>query len=214
MVGPLCTFLYNAIIIGYQWRFKMKKIILASTSISRKQQLQRLNITFDVIPPLVDEKKLKQKISDHRKLSRELSRSKVQSISKQFNKAIIIGGDTITSFNGSIVSKPKTKENAFKQLKMLNGNEHQVITSAAISVKDKVYIHTIIAKMKMRQLSSEQISRYIEYDQPLHSCGSCRLDSMGISLFDSIDCEDYTSIIGIPLMWTSKILNEHGVAIP
>ena len=97
---------------------------------------------------------------------------------------------------------------------MLNGNEHQIITSAAISVKDKVYVHTIIAKMKMRQLSLEQMLRYIDYDEPLQSCGSCRLDSLGISLFESIDCEDYTSIIGIPLMWTAKILSEHGVLIP
>jgi septum formation protein len=68
--------------------------------------------------------------------------------------------------------------------------------------------------MKMRQLSDEQIKRYIEADEPLHSCGSYRLEALGISLFESIDCADYTSIIGIPLMWTAKKLTELGVSVP
>ena len=60
----------------------------------------------------------------------------------------------------------------------------------------------------------QQIYRYIEIDKPLDSCGSYKLDALGISLFESIDCEDYTAIIGIPLIWTADILTQIGVSVP
>ena len=192
----------------------MKKIILASASASRKKHLQRLKVEFKAITPQINEDTLKNLYKDHLQLSRELSKLKARSVSNEYNHAIIISGDTITSFNGTILSKPRTKENAFKQLKILNGKEHQVITSLVIKAGNREFINTVVAQMKMRKLSDQQIVRYIDVDEPLYSCGSCRLDSMGISLFETIKCEDYTAIIGIPLMWTAKTLSELGVSVP
>ena len=63
-------------------------------------------------------------------------------------------------------------------------------------------------------MTDEQIERYIKIDQPLQSCGSYRLEGLGISLFETIDCDDYSSIIGIPLMWTAKILSQLGHSVP
>ena len=193
---------------------KMKKIILASSSIYRKQQLERLSISFTTISPDVNEEDSKAKGLDHVQLSRELSLLKTRDISRLYDDAVVIGGDTIASFNGIILSKPKTKEKSFEQLKILVGKEHKLITSTTISAYGKEHIHTCTANMKMRELTDEQILRYIEIDKPLNSCGSYRLDKLGISLFESIDCEDYTAIIGIPLMWTAKTLTEIGLSIP
>ena len=192
----------------------MKQVILASTSIYRKQQLERLNTPFSTAAPDVDEEGLKSKGLDHIQLSRELSLLKARNISAEYDEAIVIGGDQVASFNGALLSKPKTKEKAFEQLKALAGNEHQLITSLAIIANDQERLHTCIATMKMRELSDEQISRYIDIDEPLYSCGSYRLEALGISLFESIDCDDYTSIIGIPLMWTAKTLTELGISVP
>lgn len=192
----------------------MKKIILASTSIYRKQQLERLNISFSTAAPNIDEKAFKAKGLDHIQLSKELSLLKARNISTFYDDAIVLGGDQVASFNQTILSKPKTKERAFEQLKSMAGKEHELITSLVIIANGQEYIHTSIAKMKMRQLTDTQISRYIDIDSPLHSCGSYRLEALGISLFESINCEDYTSIIGIPLMWTARKLSELGVSVP
>lgn len=192
----------------------MKPLILASTSIYRKQQLERLNTPFSTAAPDVDEDQLKSQGLDHRQLSRELSLLKARAISALNKDAIVIGGDQVASFNGTVLSKPKTREKAFEQLKVLNGKEHQLITSLAIIANGDEYLHTCIATMKMRELTDEQLLRYIDIDEPLHSCGSYRLEALGISLFESIDCKDYTSIIGIPLMWTAKTLTELGVSVP
>lgn len=175
----------------------MKKIILASSSPYRKEQLKRLNIDFETVPSHVDESVLKENAMDHEKLSVNLALAKVRSVSSESKRCIVIGGDQIASFSNNILSKPKTKEKAFYQLKALSGNKHQLITSLVIVADELEYIHTTIATMKMRNLSDEQIHRYIEKDRPLDCCGSYRLESMGISLFAKIHCDDYTSIIGM-----------------
>ena len=192
----------------------MKQVILASTSIYRQQQLERLNIPFSTAAPNVDEDAVKVQGMDHTALSRELALLKAKDISALHDQAIVIGGDQVASFDGSVLSKPKTKNKAFEQLKALAGKKHQLITSLAVIENGQQHLHTCIATMKMRALSDEQILRYIDIDEPLHSCGSYRLEALGISLFESIDCDDYTSIIGIPLMWTAKTLTEIGVSIP
>ncbi len=192
----------------------MKPILLASTSIYRKQQLERLNIDFSTTAPNVDEEPLKQQGLDHITLSRELALLKARAVSSLYPDAIVIGGDQVASFGSEILSKPKTDERAFMQLTAMSGKEHRLLTSLAIIADGEEYLETTIAKMKMRSLTDAQIRRYIEIDEPLHSCGSYRLEGLGISLFESIDCEDYTSIIGIPLMWTAKILSQLGYSVP
>ena len=174
----------------------------------------RLNIKFSVIPPEVDEDSIKHTETDHRQLSRKLALLKARNVSLLYPQAIVIGGDTVASFNQKLLSKPITMEKSFEQLRMLAGQEHSLFTSLVIIAKEEEYIHSVTAIMKMRDLSDEQIHRYVEIDKPLNSCGSYKLDALGISLFESIDCEDYTAIIGIPLIWTAGILNQIGVSVP
>ena len=192
----------------------MQEIILASSSSSRRKELDRLNFEFSVIPPEVDEDSIKNTETDHLQISRKLALLKARNVSLLHPEAIVIGGDTVASFNRKLLSKPITMEKSFEQLRMLAGQEHSLFTSLAIIVRGEEYIHSVTAIMKMRDLSDEQIHRYVEIDKPLHSCGSYKLDALGISLFESIDCEDYTAIIGIPLIWTAGILTQIGVSVP
>ena len=192
----------------------MQEIILASSSSSRRKELDRLNFKFSVIPPEVDEDSIKNTETDHLQISRKLALLKARNVSLLYPEAIVIGGDTVASFNQKLLSKPITMEKSFEQLRMLAGQEHSLFTSLAIIAKGEEYIHSVTAIMKMRDLSDEQIHRYVEIDKPLHSCGSYKLDALGISLFETIDCEDYTAIIGIPLIWTAGILTQIGISVP
>ena len=192
----------------------MQEIILASSSSSRRKELDRLNFEFSVVSPEVDEDSIKHTETDHLQISRKLALLKARNVSLLYPEAIVIGGDTVASFNRKLLSKPITMEKSFEQLRMLAGQEHSLFTSLVIIAKGEEYIHSVTAIMKMRDLSDEQIHRYVEIDKPLNSCGSYKLDALGISLFESIDCEDYTAIIGIPLIWTAGILNQIGVSVP
>ena len=192
----------------------MRQIILASSSRYRQQQLNQLNLEFRSIDPDVDETLLKTQISDHIALSQALSRLKADSIKRLHPEAIIIAGDQIASFQHRILSKPITEANAFQQLRALSGQQHRLISSIVIYADGQEYINSHIATLQMRALSDQQIDRYIAQDQPLHSCGAYRIEAQGIALFESLDCEDFSAIVGLPLIWTANILNQLGIAVP
>ncbi|NRA42710.1 MAG: septum formation protein Maf [Pseudomonadales bacterium] len=192
----------------------MRQIILASSSRYRQQQLKQLNLDFCSIAPDVDESPLKTQISDHIALSQALSRLKADNIKRLHPDAIIIAGDQIASFQQGILSKPITEANAFQQLRKLSGQQHRLISSVVIYADGQEYIHSHIATLQMRKLSDQQIHRYIAQDQPLHSCGAYRIEAQGIALFETLDCEDFSAIVGIPLIWTANTLNQLGIAVP
>ncbi|EQC47675.1 nucleoside triphosphate pyrophosphatase [Bacteriovorax sp. Seq25_V] len=189
------------------------KLILGSSSIFRQNQLKQFGITFDSVSPELDEDKIKN--SDHSpyEISRELSLAKAQVILQQYPDAIIIGADQVLDFEGQIFSKPKTEEKAIEQLSKLQGKTHKLITSYALVSKDKQIVESVVSSMTMKALTQKQITNYVKRDQPLHSCGSYKLETLGIALFDKIDCPDHSAIIGLPLISLSKALTEFGIEL-
>ena len=192
----------------------MKEVILASTSIYRKELLERLNIEFTCVNPNVDEGEIKTENLSPSALSETLALKKAKAVYKTNSNAIVIGSDQVLSLGSTILNKPIEREIAIQQLQALSGEDHQLITSVAILADDKHDSYTCTAQMRMRKLTPEQIVRYIDTDQPLQCCGSYRLEASGIALFEHIKCDDYTSIIGLPLMWTAKALTRLGRPIP
>ncbi|WP_127716123.1 nucleoside triphosphate pyrophosphatase [Halobacteriovorax sp. HLS] len=189
------------------------KIILASTSKYRSEQLSRITKSFQMSSPSIDEDKYKSDDISPSILATKLATLKALDVQKAHPSDLIIGGDQVLSFEGKIFSKPITKENAISQLRELSGKTHELITATTYIVKEEVIETQVIAKMKMRNLTDEQIENYINRDMPLNCCGSYMLENSGIGLFEEIDCKDYTSIIGLPLMSTANILLKYGFKV-
>ncbi len=142
----------------------------------------------------------------HIKIAETLSLEKAKEVQKSNLDAIIIGSDQVLSFEDEIFDKPMSEKKAIEQLSRLQGKSHQLITSFSVIKKEKVITETVIANMHMKKLENEQIINYVKKDMPLYCCGSYKLESLGISLFDKIECEDDTSIIGLPLLKLIKAL--------
>ena len=106
-----------------------------------------------------------------------------------------------------------SEKKALEQLSRLQGKSHQLITSFSIIRKEKVITETVIANMYMKKLENDQIINYVKKDMPLYCCGSYKLESLGIALFDKIECEDDTSIIGLPLLKLIKALESFDIKI-
>lgn len=191
----------------------MENLILASSSVFRQAQLKQLHIPFTSLSPDVDEDQVKNSALSPLEISRSLSLLKAQAIAKLHPQAVVIGADQVLNFSGEILSKPKTQENAIKQLLKLQGKEHQLITSYALVKNEHEYIDSVISVMKMKKLTLAQIEKYVEIDQPLHSCGSYKLETLGVALFDEINCPDHSAIIGLPLMSLTKALAQFGIAV-
>lgn len=192
----------------------MKNIILASSSPYRKALLERLGINFQCMSPDVDEDFYKEKIKNPLELAEQLAKLKSFAIAKDHADSIVIGSDQLGHLENNILSKPHNFDNAFKQLKMMQGKSHQLITAVTICYQEKQVSFTNITKLKMKELTDEQINFYLRKDKPFDCAGSYKLELCGISLFDSIKTDDQTAIIGLPLLQTARELSKLGVMIP
>ncbi|MBC76764.1 MAG: septum formation protein Maf [Halobacteriovoraceae bacterium] len=192
----------------------MSKIILASSSPYRKALLERLNFEFECISPDLDEDAYKAKISDPIKLAETLAFEKANVIFKQHPDSIVIGSDQLVDFEGEILGKAGNLDNAFQQLKRLSGKPHNLITSYCVLSKGKKHIQTVKTTLTMRQLNDEQIKKYLRNDNPIDCAGSYKLELKGISLFDKIETDDHTAIVGLPLLSLGTYLSEIGLSIP
>ncbi len=190
------------------------RLILASSSSYRQAQLKQLGLDFLSLSPEADEDQFKNKDIAPLELSRVLSELKGQGLSEKYPDDLILSGDQVCALGKTIFSKPGTKENAHQQLLKLQGQTHQLMTSFTLTQKGITETFTTIANLKMTALTAEQIERYLQQDQPYQCCGSYRLEALGISLFDSIDCDDHTAIIGLPLISLSRALRNRGFLIP
>jgi septum formation protein len=188
-------------------------LVLGSSSKFRKAQLEQLNIPFECYSPDIDEDSIKNSDLTPLEISRELSLQKAKAVLEKFPDSVVIGADQVLNFKGDIFSKPGSEEKAVEQLLKLNNDTHELITSYALITKDKEIVETVISKMTLRDLTREQIQKYVSIDQPLHSCGSYKLETLGISLFETIDCPDHSAIIGLPLMSLTSQLKEFGINV-
>lgn len=188
-------------------------IILASSSIYRKKLLSQLNIDFTCISADIDEDSYKEKIADHYELVQKLGFEKAKVIQKQNPDALIIGSDQLVSFGNEVLGKAAKHTHAIKQLEKLQGCEHKLLTSYTLLYKDQVITHTNTTLLKMRALTKENIEKYLLEDRPYDCAGTYKLELKGISLFEKIQTDDQTSIIGLPLIQLTTDLLSLGVNI-
>lgn len=193
----------------------MTTLILASTSVYRKALLERLGLTVECVAPGVDEAAFKSKGLYPKNLAEELATAKARAVAGRHPGRIVIGGDQLLAFQGEVLGKPGTFENAVTQLLRLSGQTHDLVTAMAIIGPDgKAHVHTDISRMTMRPLDRERIERYVRLDMPLDCAGSYKIESAGISLFETIDSVDHSAITGLPLIALTAILERLGVKVP
>lgn len=191
-------------------------IYLASTSIYRKQLIEKLKLPFKTEKPICDEEHLKNHYLQNNfspvELAEALSKAKGESLKELLKTAedVIISGDQLIEFEGQIVGKAYTKEKAFTQLKNFSGKTHQLITAVSLITLKQTFHLNHISRMTFKKLNDSTIKKYIEIDQPLDCAGSYKIESHGINLFSSIDTTDFTAIQGLPLIWLSTKLEELG----
>jgi septum formation protein len=181
-------------------------IILASSSKIRSQILADSNIPFVAISPNFDEEKCKNHLinsfGDSFKISKialELAIGKALSISSVKQNSLIIGSDQICEFEGKIINKSRSKEQAIEQISLMQGKKHLQNNAVVIALNNKIIFKKItIAKMTMRKLTKAEILQYVEADKPWGCAGSYQYESLGKHLFSSVS-GDYHSILGLAI---------------
>lgn len=188
------------------------RLILASTSPYRRALLARLKIPFEVMDPNTPETPLANEAPDSRAL--RLAEEKAAAIACE--GVLIIGSDQVACIDSEILRKPGTPKRAAEQLRRCSGKSVTFWTAVALrnTRSGSVLSRLTPAKVTFRHLSDREIGRYVEVDQPLDCAGSFKWESLGISLFSSIESDDPTSLEGLPLIAVCDLLRDSGLALP
>lgn len=193
------------------------ELILASSSQTRKDLMDRLRLDYRCISPDIDESAMGELHADD--LAKRLAFQKARVIAEQNPNAIVIGSDQVAWREHApydFIGKPLSVENAIQQLQENSGKI--VFFSTALSVQhlQSGFETTLVEhyQVKFRQLTLAEIERYIEIDQPLHCAGSFKCESLGISLFEKMVGDDQTTLMGLPMIQLCKILRTFELKIP
>ena len=191
----------------------MPGLLLASTSRYRGQLLERLRLPFAAVRPEVDEGALEGE--SPRALCVRLGRAKARAVAERGGDAWVIGSDQVAEVAGRALGKPGGRDVAIAQLQAMRGRTVRFHTSIALAHADGSLLEALdLTEVAMRDLSDDEIRRYVDIEQPFDCAGSFKSEGFGITLFDAIHSDDPTALVGLPLIATARLLRQAGFALP
>lgn len=192
---------------------KARSLVLGSTSPYRRELLQRLHIAFEVAAPDVDETPLAGEAP--RELAQRLALSKAMAVARLFPDAVVIGSDQVADLWGTPLGKPGTHEKAVVQLRQMRGQTVIFQTAVSVVCLESGFEDSSLAAVKVtfRDLSDHEIENYLRVEQPYDCAGSAKSEGLGIALLASIDSDDPTALVGLPLIRTCQMLRAAGIEL-
>lgn len=188
-------------------------LILASSSVFRRELLQKLQIPFSTVSPHVDEMALENEKPQDTAL--RLAKEKAKKVGSEYPHALIIGCDQVATLDGQQLGKPLNHHNATKQLQTMRGNEVTFHSALCLfnAVTGNMQAIVVPYLVRFRQLSDAQIENYLSKEQPYHCAGSAKSEGLGIALIERMIGEDPNALIGLPLIKLITMLQNEGVNI-
>jgi MAF protein len=188
-------------------------LILASSSPFRRELLQRLGLPFETAVPDADETPLADETPQA--LVRRLAEMKARAVGAT-HSGLIIGSDQVASTGSDILGKPGTHEKALAQLAFLSGKRVSFHTGLCLlnSASNDIQVDVVPFHVRFRPLTEAQIERYLTAEQPYNCAGSFKSEGLGITLFERMEGEDPTALIGLPLIRLTSMLANAGIVLP
>jgi septum formation protein len=190
-----------------------RRLVLASTSRYRKALLGRLGLAFEIAAPGVDEAALPDEAPADTAL--RLSVLKAESLRTLYADALIIGSDQVASCDGMRLGKPGNHANAVRQLRSLSGKAAQFDTAVALfdAKSGALQCRVVPCRVVFRSLDEARIEAYLRREQPYDCAGSAKAEGLGIALIARMETEDPTSLIGLPLIALTEMLERAGLPV-
>jgi 7-methyl-GTP pyrophosphatase len=192
----------------------MHPLILASSSRYRRLLLERFGLPFETARPEVAEEHVDGEIPSDRAM--RLAVAKAEEVAARYPGSVVIGSDQVATAGHQVLDKPGDAVHCRAQLAMLSGTDARFYTGCAVigpaaSVR---LMHLDTTTVYFRSLSEKEIERYVEREQPFDCAGGFKAEGLGISLFESIESQDPTAIVGLPLIWLACALRRAGYSLP
>ncbi len=189
---------------------KTPTLILASSSMTRRSLLDRLNLPYQIDKPDINEQV--QAGESAAAACLRLAQEKARVVAQRHPRAIVIGSDQLLACGNTLLGKPHSAEGAFAQLKLMSGQRVEFhVAVAVVDGTGRMHISTDLVTAQMRVLTDTEINHYIALEQPFNCAGSMRSEGLGITLLESMQSNDPTAIMGLPLIATARLLRAAGI---
>ena len=190
------------------------EIFLASSSRYRQGLLDRFLDEYEAVSPDIDESNPEG--LDPASLATLLARKKAEAVSANIHRALIIGADQLAVLDKRVLGKPGNHAKAVEQLMAANGKTVTFLTAVCIldPVSRKRYEYTDTTRVRFRQFDIRLAEAYLRHDEPYDCAGSFKLEGAGFVLFESVQTEDPTALIGLPMIWVADRLLALGYLLP
>lgn len=187
------------------------KILLASSSIYRRQLLQKLGLPFDWASPNINESH--QPEESPAQLVCRLAETKARHLVSSYPNHLIIGSDQVATIDNQILGKPHTHVNAVTQLRSFRQREVTFLTGLCLLNPTTNHTQTSVEtyKVRFRNLSDRQIENYLQREKPYDCAGSFKSEGLGICLFEQLIGNDPNTLVGLPLITLTHMLAKEGV---
>ena len=196
-------------------------LILASSSVYRRELLQRLRLPFECVSPAIDESARPDEtpattaVRLALKKARAVAAAHPQAVALQYPGAVVIGSDQVAELDGTPLGKPGNHANAVCQLRAMRGQ--RVVFHTALCLLDAAsgrhQLENAVTTVLLRALTDAQIERYLQLEQPYDCAGSAKVESLGIALAEKITSDDPTALIGLPLIMLVSMLKREGIEV-
>ena len=191
------------------------RLILASSSVYRRELLSRLRLPFDTMAPDIDESPQPGETPDA--TARRLARDKAMAIAARVSGALVIGSDQVATLDGEQIGKPGDHDHALRQLQKMRGRE--VVFHTALCLHDgradapkPCQLENVQTFVRFRDLPDRELDAYLRIEQPYDCAGSARNEALGIAIIEHINSSDPTALTGLPLIALTTMLRKAGVA--
>lgn len=186
-------------------------LILASTSRYRRELLARLRLPFEVENPQVDETARPGEAPAA--VARRLALAKARAVADRRLDAVVIGSDQVADLDGQPIGKPGTHERAVEQLRAMSGRSVVFQTAVAVVRRETGFAEAMLAPVtvRFRELTDAEIEHYLRTEQPYDCAGSAKSEALGIALLRSLESDDPTALVGLPLIRTCELLRRAGI---
>jgi septum formation protein len=190
------------------------RLVLASTSVYRRQLLERLRLPFVSVRPEVEESP--RPGEEPKARAERLALEKAQAVARRHPEDVVIGADQVAACNGAILEKPGDARAARAQLQAQSGRAVHFFSAVAIVHSRRGHLDRFVdlTTVHFRALSNPEIDAYLKADEPYDCAGSLRSEALGLSLCERVESEDPTGLIGLPLIRLAAGLRSCGYPLP
>jgi septum formation protein len=185
-------------------------LILASASPRRRELLEQIGVAHEIRVADLDECALPREVPAEYVL--RLALAKARAVAARLTADDIrpvLGADTAVVIDRQILGKPGGRDEALRQLQLLSGREHEVLTGVALAARKRITTRLSVSHVRFRHLEETEITAYWDSGEPEDKAGSYAIQGHAAVFIEEIR-GSYSGIMGLPLFETAELLRAAG----